>query len=79
MQAQQQFPAAMRKQMLAKIHVAKKQLGLDDDTYRDFLQGVTERDGEGGKRSCKEMDESDLHNVLEIGRASCRERVLMPV
>ncbi len=30
-------PADMRRAELAKIHLAKKALGLDDDTYRDVL------------------------------------------
>lgn len=31
---------ASRRADLAKIHLAKKQLGLDDDTYRDILWAV---------------------------------------
>ncbi|EAU53549.1 gp16 family protein [Mariprofundus ferrooxydans] len=30
-------PAEYRRSELAKIHLAKKDLGLDDDTYRDVL------------------------------------------
>ncbi|WP_336802008.1 regulatory protein GemA [Kaistia sp. MMO-174] len=41
---------------LAKIHVAKKALALDDDTYRDVLGRVT------GKRSAKDL------TVIECGR-----------
>ncbi len=36
-----------RDAQLAQIHIAKKQLGLDDDTYRDVLERVT------GARSAK--------------------------
>jgi len=32
--------ADKKKSELAKIHIAKKQLGLDDDTYRAMLQQV---------------------------------------
>ncbi|MCJ9428564.1 gp16 family protein [Kordiimonas marina] len=30
---------ASRKVLLAKVHIAKKQLGLDDETYRSLLRG----------------------------------------
>jgi len=43
----------------AAIHVAKKQLGLDDDTYRDLLDRVT------GKRSAKDMSDAERQAVLE--------------
>ncbi|MDQ7002627.1 MAG: regulatory protein GemA [Ghiorsea sp.] len=33
-------PAEYRRSELAKIHIAKKDLALDDDTYRDILQRV---------------------------------------
>ncbi len=41
---------------LAAIHIAKKDLKLDDDTYRDVLERVT------GKRSAKDL------TVVESGR-----------
>tara|TARA_Y100000782_G_scaffold111568_1_gene139920 strand:+ start:786 stop:1271 length:486 start_codon:yes stop_codon:yes gene_type:complete len=47
-----------RKSALAQIHIAKKQLGLDDDTYRDMLQQIT------GTRSCGGMHIGDLYKVL---------------
>ncbi len=33
-----------RKSLLAKVHIAKKDLGLDDDTYRAMLVGITTRE-----------------------------------
>ena len=45
--------------MMAKIHIAKKQLGLDDDTYRDVLERVT------GRRSCKKMLIGELEAVIK--------------
>lgn len=54
-----EFPPGMRKKMIAKIHIAKTQLAIDDDVYRDLLDDVT------GKRSCADMDERELHQVLE--------------
>lgn len=44
---------------LAAIHVARKQLGLDDDTARDLYQRVT------GKRSARDMTEAERQNVVE--------------
>lgn len=47
-----------RKTLIAKIHIAKKELALDDATYRDVLERVT------GKTSCKEMDLKELKAVV---------------
>lgn len=47
-----------RKTLIKKIHIAKKQLGYDDATYRDVLERVT------GKTSCKEMDLKELKKVI---------------
>lgn len=44
---------------LSAIHVAKKQLGLDDDTYRAALVQVT------GKGSTKDMSETERRKVVE--------------
>ena len=44
---------------LAAIHIAKKQLGLDDETYRAVLVRVT------GKASSKDMSEAERGKVLE--------------
>ncbi|RVN34516.1 gp16 family protein [Sinorhizobium meliloti] len=47
---------------LAAIHVAKKQLGLDDDTYRSKLTNIT------GKASAKDMTEDERQKVLTVFR-----------
>ena len=47
-----------RRAMIAKIHVAKKQLGLEDDAYRAILQRVTSF---SSSAACQ--DEA-LHSVL---------------
>lgn len=47
-----------RKAALAQIHIAKKQLGMDEDTYRENLHQVT------GKRSCSDMHISELYRVI---------------
>lgn len=44
---------------LAKLHVAKKQLGLDDETWRDLLERET------GKRSSKDMNDRERGRVLD--------------
>lgn len=46
----------------AAIHVAKKQLGLDDDTYRAILVRET------GKRSTKDMSPDERNSVLDALR-----------
>ena len=51
---------AARKGMLAKIHIAKVQLGLDDDVYRDLLEMTT------GLRSCAKMNKQQLEGVLAV-------------
>jgi len=48
----------MRRALIAKIKVAQKELGLDDTTYRAVLERVT------GKRSCADMDVSELESVV---------------
>lgn len=48
----------MTTQQLAVLHVAKKQLGLDDDTYRDILKA------HAGVRSAKDLDTDGFENVM---------------
>ena len=55
----------MTKQRLIQlIHIARSDLQMDEDTYRQMLQGLT------GKASTKGMDTTQLDRVLEsmIGR-----------
>lgn len=47
---------------LAAIHVANKQLGLDEDTARDLYQRVT------GKRNLREMNDRELQLVVAAQR-----------
>lgn len=53
---------------LAAIHVAKKQLGLDDDTYRAALVNIT------GKASTRDMTEAERNKVV----AAFRDRGFKP-
>lgn len=48
-----------RKSALAKIHLAKKQLGLDDDTYRAMLQSI------GGVTTSANLTDQGLDNVIK--------------
>ncbi|MDI1231360.1 MAG: regulatory protein GemA [Methylobacter sp.] len=48
-----------KKPELAKIHIAKKQLGMDDDTYRAMLMQVA------GVNSAKDLTDFDRTKVLE--------------
>ncbi|QHW25842.1 regulatory protein GemA [Rhizobium leguminosarum bv. viciae 248] len=47
---------------IAAIHAAKKQLGLDEDTYREKLEVIT------GKASTKSMTEAERERVLQVFR-----------
>lgn len=47
-----------RNRQLAKIHKAKKQLGLDETTYRALLARVT------GKNSCGDMTTAERNAVI---------------
>jgi phage gp16-like protein len=47
-----------RRGMIAKVKVAQKQLGLDEDTYRALLQRVT------GKRSAADLNVAELEAVI---------------
>lgn len=52
-------PEARRKSELGKIHLAKKQLGMDDDTYRAMLHQV------GGVDSAAALDAAGRAKVLD--------------
>ncbi|ENO2621981.1 DUF1018 domain-containing protein, partial [Salmonella enterica] len=48
-----------RDKLISTIHVAKRELRLDEDTYRDALRTAT------GKTSCRDMTLPELSNALE--------------
>ncbi|MDB5432401.1 MAG: regulatory protein GemA [Caulobacter sp.] len=52
-----------RRQALAKVHIAKKDLGLDDDTYRAMLTRIT------GHASASECTAGQLGKVLDEMKA----------
>ena len=49
---------ARRRAALGKIHLAKKQLGMDDDTYRAMLLTI------GGVKSSKDLTNEGLNKVI---------------
>lgn len=49
---------SLRKSLIAKIHIAKKTLGLSECNYRALLEKIT------GKNSCKNMGVTDLKDVI---------------
>jgi phage gp16-like protein len=51
-------PDPKRNKDLSRIHIFKKDLGLDDDAYRTLLQGVT------GKASARELDAKQRWRVM---------------
>lgn len=63
--------------LVSIIHIAKAQLGMDDETYRAFLQNET------GKTSCAKMTKKELWQVAEalkalgfVKVASCKKQTL---
>ena len=58
-----------RKRLMAKIHIAKGQLKMDDDVYRSFLMNVVNKD------SCSAMTSVELIKVLK----AFEEKGFMPV
>lgn len=54
---------ALKKSLISKIHVAKTQLGLDDEVYRQMLQRVT------GKASSKDLTEREAGRLIAEFRA----------
>nr|BBJ05187.1 hypothetical protein YBY_30360 [Marinobacter nauticus] len=48
------------KGVLAQIHIARKELALDEDTYRQMIATVT-----GGKRSCSDCNVAELHKIVQ--------------
>lgn len=49
-----------RRAMLAKIHIARKDLGLEDDDYRDVIERVSK----GRTRSAGQLSQAALHDLL---------------
>ena len=49
-----------RKKLIAKVKISQQQLGMDDDTYRDLLEGSV------GKRSAAKLNEKELTTVIEV-------------
>lgn len=62
----------LKKKQLAIIHIGKKKLGLDDDTYRDMLEALT------GKRSCSNMTPAELRKVIAEMDKDSGGRVYQP-
>ncbi len=60
-------PDPRRARDLARIHLAKKELGLDDDTYRSLLKTIT------GKDSASDLGPGERWKVLcELGRLGAK-------
>lgn len=57
-------PEAARRQKISAIHVARSQLGMEDDTYRELLARVSAAHGPEC-RSAKDLDAEQLRAVLD--------------
>lgn len=53
-----------RQSLLACVHIAKKDLGLTDDTYRAVLERIS-----GGRSSSKDLTDRELELVIASFRA----------
>lgn len=53
----------MRRDLLAMLHIAKKELALDDETYRDALEQAT------GHRSARDLSERQLGQAIDAMKA----------
>jgi len=51
-----------KKKLIQLIHIGKAKMGLSDEAYRAFLEGIT------GKQSCANMSERQLAAVLRAMR-----------
>jgi len=57
--SEKQASTDTRRRDLAKIHIAKKQLGMDDETYRDMLLDVA------GVKSAADLDDRGRSAVIK--------------
>jgi phage gp16-like protein len=67
-----------RKVELAAIHVAKKQLGLDDDLYREIIERVSAKFRSTPVRSSGQMTARERVALLEEMRAHGFRRIERP-
>jgi phage gp16-like protein len=58
----------LRRQKLAAIHVAKAQLGLDDDTYRQLLERVSAARGKACRSAADLTADQAFHVLDELRR-----------
>lgn len=63
---------ALYKKELAAIHMGKKQLGFDDEDYRDYLETLT------GKRSASDMSTAERRRVLDEMRKDTGGKIYTP-
>jgi len=63
----------MRVNLIKLIHVARRKLTLDDDTYRVMLSEIVP-----GKTSCRDMTAPELEKVLKAMQARGFKRVSSP-
>ncbi len=54
------MPQDYRRRCLAKIHIAKKELGLTDEEYRDLITSTIP-----GRASAADLEEAELRQVLD--------------
>jgi phage gp16-like protein len=65
---------ATRAQLIQLVHVAKRELALDDDAYQAAISSVA-----AGKSSCSQLQDRELEQLLESFKAAGFKRRLNPV
>lgn len=66
-------PAPNRRALLARVHLAKKELALHDDSYRAVLERI------GGRSSAADIDDAGLVRVVaEFQRLGWKPRSFRP-
>jgi hypothetical protein len=56
--------------LIKRIHVLKRELALDDETYRTVLETIA------GKRSCRDIDDEYLNLICQALEGQLRKRML---
>ena len=51
-----------KKKLIQLVHIGKAKMGLDEEAYRAFLDGIT------GRQSCADMTRRQLETVLRVMR-----------
>lgn len=57
--------SSSRKTLIQLLHVARRELGMDEETYRGALQAATAQGNRAGKRSASDMSVPELQRAVD--------------